>query len=87
VARIVIHGDLMGCLERLRPFGLYIRRDARTPGGWDASANFRCAARSSGAELVDDLGCARGWFAADAANVKPGSNVVVVGDGAERIIP
>src|SRR5438270_6134512 len=28
----------------------------------------------------DDLGT--GWFAADAANVKPGSTVVVVGDGA-----
>jgi len=27
-----------------------------------------------------------GWFAADAANVKPGSNVVVVGDGAVGLL-
>jgi threonine dehydrogenase-like Zn-dependent dehydrogenase len=28
-----------------------------------------------------------GWFAADAANVKPGSTVVVVGDGAVGFLP
>src|SRR6266481_2912761 len=28
-----------------------------------------------------------GWFAADAANVKPGSTVVVVGDGAVGLLP
>jgi threonine dehydrogenase-like Zn-dependent dehydrogenase len=27
-----------------------------------------------------------GWFAADAANVKPGSTVVVVGDGAVGLL-
>src|SRR5713226_9704980 len=33
---------------------------------------------------TDGLGT--GWFAADAANVKPGSNVVVVGDGAVGLL-
>jgi len=34
--------------------------------------------------LSDVMGT--GWFAADAANVKPGSTVVVVGDGAVGLL-
>src|SRR3954462_6521360 len=50
-----------------------------TPGGMPSDALVRSLLATS-----DVLGT--GWFAADAANVKPGATVVVVGDGAVGLL-
>ena len=60
---------------------------ARAAGGRDAGADAGRSARRPGPEPAatsDVLGT--GWFAADAANVKPGTTVAVVGDGAVGLL-
>ena len=60
---------------------------ARAAGGWHAG-------RDAGTALLDQVPSflavsdvlGTGWFAADAANVKPGATVVVVGDGAVGLL-
>ena len=54
----------------------HARRDPRRAHGWSDVASFLA--------LSDVMGT--GWFAADAANVKPGGTVVVVGDGAVGLL-